>query len=538
MNAMPEPIPFKAEGPQPLLREIPAGEAYPVHALGPLRGAVEAVQGMSLAPIAIPAASALAVASLAVQGFCDVETLGGPRPVSLYALTIAQSGERKSSCDAPLMAALRAFEKDEAKARRDDLASWENAHALWKGERDRILAEARKGKGEKRAMTKHFKMTPGIRAAFAAGKHLSRKDGGDALEILTKRFGDFADAVDTKVKSAEDKASGLTDRVKQLEQRAASERDVGDWIETWGNQLITDQKQGLENLAASNKGSVSLNVKALTNAPDSMGPLETPTRTDPVMMPQRRLTIRNLLSVVEISTGTVEYIAQTARPTGAATVAEGAAKPESNFAIELKTTTAQVIAHHIKASRQVLEDHAQLRDLIDSEMRYGLALAEEVQLLTGNGVSPNLRGLIPAATAFDDPLDLTDATRIDTLGAALLQSALADFPATGIVMHPSDWVRISLLKDADGNYIIGNAVDSIQPRLFGVPVVPSKAMAVGDFLVGDFARAATIYDRWQPRVEVGFVDQDFTRNMVTILAEERIALAVKQPLALTYGSFE
>lgn len=150
MNAMPEPVPFTPEGPQPLLREIPAGEAYPVHALGPLCDAVNAVQGMTLAPMAIPAASALAVASLAVQGFVDVETLGGPRPVSLYALTIAQSGERKSSCDAPLMAALRTFEKEEAKAWRDAMASWENAHALWRGERDRILAEAKKGKGEKR----------------------------------------------------------------------------------------------------------------------------------------------------------------------------------------------------------------------------------------------------------------------------------------------------------------------------------------------------------------------------------------------------
>ena len=76
--------PFKAEGPQPLLREIPPGEPYPVRALGPLRKAVEAVQGTILAPVAIPAASALALASLAVQGFADVETLGGIRPVSLW----------------------------------------------------------------------------------------------------------------------------------------------------------------------------------------------------------------------------------------------------------------------------------------------------------------------------------------------------------------------------------------------------------------------------------------------------------------------
>ena len=145
-----EPIPFEPEGPQPLVREIALGAAYPVAHLGPLREAVKAVQGMAQAPVAIPAASALSVASLAVQGFANVETLGGPRPVSLYALTIARSGERKSSCDGPLMAALRDHEREQAKAQREAFTAWQNIHALWKGERDRILAEAKKGKGEKR----------------------------------------------------------------------------------------------------------------------------------------------------------------------------------------------------------------------------------------------------------------------------------------------------------------------------------------------------------------------------------------------------
>ncbi len=136
--------PFAPEGPQPLLRAIAPGTAYPVEALGPLRVAVEAVQGMTLAPVAIPAASALAMASLAVQGFANVETLGGYRPLSLYVLTIAQSGERKSSCDAPLMAALRTHEKEQAQAQREEMESWRNAQALWKGDRDRILGEAKK----------------------------------------------------------------------------------------------------------------------------------------------------------------------------------------------------------------------------------------------------------------------------------------------------------------------------------------------------------------------------------------------------------
>lgn len=149
MNA-PQPIQYAPEGPQPLVREIALGEVYPAHALGPLRQAIKAVQGMTQAPVAIPAQSALAVASLAVQGFADVETLGGSRPVSIYALTIARSGERKSACDAPLITALRDHEREAAKAQRDAIESWCNAQALWKGERDRILGEARKGKGEKR----------------------------------------------------------------------------------------------------------------------------------------------------------------------------------------------------------------------------------------------------------------------------------------------------------------------------------------------------------------------------------------------------
>jgi len=152
MNAQPhmKETAFTPEGPQPLVREIAPGAAYPVQALGPLRAAVEAVQGMTQAPVAIPAQSALAVASLAVQGFADVETLGGPRATSLYALTIARSGERKSACDVPLMTALRAHEREQAKAQREEMESWRNAHALWKGARDKILSEAKSGKGEKR----------------------------------------------------------------------------------------------------------------------------------------------------------------------------------------------------------------------------------------------------------------------------------------------------------------------------------------------------------------------------------------------------
>lgn len=142
MNAF-NPTPFTTEGPQPLVRLTPAGAAYPVHALGPVRPAVEAVQGQTQAPIAIPAQSALAVAALAVQGFANVETLGGQRAISLYCLTIALSGERKSSCDSPFMDAVRTFEREQADAQRDELERFRNAHAIWEGQRKAMLSSAK-----------------------------------------------------------------------------------------------------------------------------------------------------------------------------------------------------------------------------------------------------------------------------------------------------------------------------------------------------------------------------------------------------------
>jgi len=153
LSAMAQPFTPAAEAlpePQPLLRETPPSAPYPAQHLGPLQPAVAAVVGMAQTPVAMTAGSALAVASLAVQGFANVESLGGARPLSLYLLTLARSGERKSASDEGFMAALRKHEQEQVKAQREAWQAWQNAHTLWKGERERILAEAKKGRGEKR----------------------------------------------------------------------------------------------------------------------------------------------------------------------------------------------------------------------------------------------------------------------------------------------------------------------------------------------------------------------------------------------------
>lgn len=135
--------------PQPLMREIAPGQPYPVKALGPLRGAVEAVQGMTQAPVAIPAQSALSVAALALQGFANVETLGGFRPLSLYCLTIAVSGERKSSCDTPLMQEMKAFEREQAQAYADARKGWLVDLSIWKARHEKVLGAVKKGTADR-----------------------------------------------------------------------------------------------------------------------------------------------------------------------------------------------------------------------------------------------------------------------------------------------------------------------------------------------------------------------------------------------------
>lgn len=132
--------PFLPEGPQPLIREIPPPVDYPVSALGSLRQAVEAAAGETQCPVAIAAGSALAVASLATQAHADTVTLGGIRPLSLYLLTIAQSGERKSSVDRLLMKGLREIEEVEAAQYAKDHAAYLISREIYDARKKAALA--------------------------------------------------------------------------------------------------------------------------------------------------------------------------------------------------------------------------------------------------------------------------------------------------------------------------------------------------------------------------------------------------------------
>jgi hypothetical protein len=133
--------PFLPEGPTPLIRKMPEAAPFPVNALGPLKEPTVAIATATEAPIAMCAASVLAAASLASQGHRDVETKNGTAPPSMFLMTVAESGERKSTADRLAMKGVRDFEADLRSKYDLEFDVWRNAHDVWKSRRAKILGD-------------------------------------------------------------------------------------------------------------------------------------------------------------------------------------------------------------------------------------------------------------------------------------------------------------------------------------------------------------------------------------------------------------
>jgi HK97 family phage major capsid protein len=255
-------------------------------------------------------------------------------------------------------------------------------------------------------------------------------------------------------------------------------------------------------------------------------------------MAMQRLAIRTLLTVATTQSDVVIYSKQTTRTPGAATVAEGAAAPEGVYGWTQAEANVRKIAEVVHASDEALADSGQLQSLIDQELRYALDVEEEQQILAGDGTGQNLSGLITEATAFSAAAGLPNATPIDRLRLGLLQVALANYAANGVTLNPTDWAAIELLKDTTGRYIFGNPNEASTPRLWSLDVVPTLSHSVGEWMVGNFAMAATLYDRQETEVLISSEHgTNFVEGMKTIKGTKRLAMACKRPAALVTGDF-
>lgn len=279
--------------------------------------------------------------------------------------------------------------------------------------------------------------------------------------------------------------------------------------------------------------------KSLGSDAGSAGSLIQPMQVPGIVMPgQRRLTIRDLMAQGRISSNSLEYVREEVFTNNADIVAEKAMKPESDITFSKQTANVRTIAHWVQASRQVMDDAPMLQSYVNNRLLYGLALKEENQMLNGDGSGDNLDGINHVATAYDTSLNQSGDTRADIIAHAIYQVTESEFSASGIILNPRDWHNIALLKDNEGRYLFGGPQAFTSNVMWGLPVVPTKAQVTGTFTVGGFDMASQVWDRMDATIEVSREDRDnFVKNMLTILCEERLALAHYRPTAIIKGTF-
>lgn len=258
---------------------------------------------------------------------------------------------------------------------------------------------------------------------------------------------------------------------------------------------------------------------------------------------RRRNRIRQTLAQGVTASDAVPFVTQTGGEGGATITGENGTKPATDKDIALSTASVRKIAHHIRVSEELLNDLPALSSFLSNQGIEDLYDTEDTQLLygTGAGSPAQIAGLTVGSvlTASDVSLSTTNAQKIDAVLGACQALAANEYMADTILMNPADVYDIMALKATDREYLSRINFDT-NGRLIikGLPVFETTAVTAGDLIVGEFARAAQMFQREAPSVRFFDQDQDNAiQNLITIVIEERLALAKYYPDAIFFDSF-
>lgn len=353
-----------------------------------------------------------------------------------------------------------------------------------------------------------------------------------------------------EVKSAVDALSAqvvaITDRCVELEQKIADAKPwaANDPVFNLGKTVMEDDAFKSYMEGARDKARIEIKA-AIINATGQNQPLVAADRLANIIHePNRVLRMRDVMLVGSTQSNLVEYAKEnvftnSAGPQvgGSPEQFENVTKPESAITFTLANTPVQTLSHWIPVSKQVLADSPMLQSYINSRLTYGLKLKEDTQILLGTGANGELTGLYTNRTAYAVTSPLSYTTKLDILRDAIAQCHASEYMPTAIVLNSADWAEIELSKDSQGRYLFANPQTAAAPALWGLPVVVTNSLASGTFLVGAFDMACQLWDRESATVEVGLNSDNFVKNMVTILAEERLAVTIYRAAGLVGGSF-
>lgn len=257
----------------------------------------------------------------------------------------------------------------------------------------------------------------------------------------------------------------------------------------------------------------------------------------------RRPGLRDLVNVSPTSASVIEWVRIREVNRGAAIVAATGQKPYMNLELEKTSSTVKTLAVLAKVTEQQLEDTPALVNLIDTEMRADLRLLEEQEMLWGDGTGDHFSGLFTDSDVPEFSRGEVGDTLIDTIRRMRTDIVLQRLSPSGVLVHPLDWEAVELAKGEDERYVWAVIQTTLGPRIWSMPVVESESAQNPEtgqrlVVVGDWRRGATLWDRHDIRVAVGYVDDDFRRNLRTLRAENRLAFGVKRPHAFVIHESE
>jgi len=251
---------------------------------------------------------------------------------------------------------------------------------------------------------------------------------------------------------------------------------------------------------------------------------------------RRKIYLEELFTSGRVSAnnhGVIRYTDQLALTDNSSTIAENAAFPESSLTWIEKTIPIEKVGDTIKISREMMDDVDFVNGEINNFLLRNVALAVDTQLLSGDASTPNLVGLVQSATAFaagDYAGTVQDANLYDLIAicSAIVQTGTTFMPS-GVLMNQSDAVRMKLKKDGENNYVVPTFViptENGDITIDGMRVVVNSGVTANTMYVGDFTRG-TVYSSDDLQLELGYENDDFTKDLVTVKARRRLALLIK-----------
>ena len=260
--------------------------------------------------------------------------------------------------------------------------------------------------------------------------------------------------------------------------------------------------------------------------------------------PARAVHIRSLIPNGSTDAQTIRFVKESAYTDNGAATAQGSALGQSDFDFTATSVNVEKIGTFMNLTDEMLQDTPQLATYLSARVPSKVLSIEDNEIMSGDGSSPNLSGLLTDSLAFTTSSggqfyqSVESANEYDVLIAALNQLSLLNYTADTILLNPTDFHKIVLLKSTANEYLKNQVIQGIQPALMGVPITINTAVPAGKFLVGQLSVATQLWIRDGLGLEFSRDNaQNFEKNLVTVRAQERVCLTNYQPNAMINGTF-